>query len=149
MVVHAREWTNANGTKIDAEFLRQEADQVVLKMKGREYKVALKSLSKEDQTHVAELKKAAVAAKEAEANRKFPLSLENWVHGEKLVEADSIGRPVVFHQWQAHCAACPPKLEEFEKMARRKKRTGAVFMVWHSADKTELAEKVSDQLRLT
>lgn len=52
----ARTWTDVKGRKIDAEYVSQTKDSVVLKLKnGKEVTVPFKNLSREDLSHLIEL----------------------------------------------------------------------------------------------
>jgi hypothetical protein len=151
-VVSARTWTNSDGRAIEADLVKLDGVEVVLQKDGKEYRVPLESLSEEDQRFAKEESGKTSAdtetgTKPAEASP-FPLKIDQWVSGEKIDPADAQGRPIVLHQWQAHCGRCPSSLEDFEKMARRKKSSGALFMIWHSYDKVELAKEKSDDLDL-
>ena len=47
-----RIWTNDQGKEIEAEYVSSDGTTVVLKMKGREFKILLKSLSEQDRDYV-------------------------------------------------------------------------------------------------
>lgn len=67
---HARTWTSTSGSEIEAEFVRLEAEKVILKKKdGSELPVELSLLSEADQAFV--LKKKA-GAKPKQAGKKLP-----------------------------------------------------------------------------
>ncbi|MEM8865712.1 MAG: zinc ribbon domain-containing protein [Planctomycetota bacterium] len=53
-----RLWTSASGKEIVAEFVRIDGDRVVLRMKGKEYRVRLNRLSEADRQYVADRQKA-------------------------------------------------------------------------------------------
>ena len=91
LVLEAREWTNAAGKVIEADFLGLEGENVVLSMNGKEYRVLLTNFSESDQEFAkAEVIRLAEEAKEAASNFMgqklqpgetitfdFPLSAEN------------------------------------------------------------------------
>lgn len=153
-VAGARTWTNADGRTIEADLVKVDGKEVVLQKNGKEYRVPLESLSEDDQRFAKEESAEAVSADTSESNNKpeeaasFPLKLDQRVSGDEIEPAVAAGRLIVLHQWQAHCGRCPASLNDFEKLARRKKSTGALFMIWHSHDKIELAKKKSDDLDL-
>jgi len=146
----ARTWRNADGKSIEAEFIKLENGVVHLKRSSKVYKIPLKTLSQDDQDFLAkkteEEKEAAKPKQKPKA--KLPINLNIKVSGSDLDDEVISGKPIVLHQWQAHCGACPPALAGFEKLAKRKKKRGAAFMIWHSADKLELAKSKSSQLGL-
>ncbi len=147
--IAAREWTNLSGKKIEADFVQLEGETVTLRVGSKEYEIPLNTLTVDDQKFARKAaEKTQDEAPPAKPSPKFPLSLGKWVSGEKLNAEALAGKPIVLHVWQAHCGACPPKLLEFEKIARRKKKSGAVFLVWHSADKISLAQSKSKKIDL-
>ena len=154
----ARTWTNQDGKQIEAELVSVDGDKVILRKGDKNYTLTIASLSEEDQTFIRESQEMEETEETKDEptgetagpreDAKFPLKTDQWVAGEKIDPAEAAGKPVVLHPWQAHCGACPPSLKAFEKTARRKKRTGAVFMVWHSVDKIELARSKNETLDL-
>jgi hypothetical protein len=142
-----RDWTNKEGQTIRATFVDFKGDQVVLKMKGETYPVPLASLSQADRDHLTKRREEATAAAEKPAP-KPNLALDNHISGPKLTASDVTAKPLVIHAWMAHCGACPPSLQEFDKYVRRKKRLDTTFLVWHSVDTTDLAKSRSEELDL-
>lgn len=147
-----RDWTNQNNQTIRAEFVKLDGETVVLKMGARDYSIPLSTLSESDQHHIAELTAATKDEKEEKEETspaaKPLISLEKHIFGPELTPADVTAKPLVIHPWQAHCGACPPHLMDFEKFARRKKRLGATFLIWHGYDTPALALSKSEQLEL-
>jgi len=150
-IVSARTWENSEGKKIEAEFVKVEGESVFLKMKGKEFKIAIDSLSAADQAFIAE-KSQKTANKEvaqkkpvkpAKKKGKSKIHLDKWVHGPKLTQEDLDGKVVVFHAWNAYCARCPSKVKDFNDTARRKRKTGATYLIWHYYSDYSLAVKNS------
>lgn len=56
--LHAREWTDTKGRKIDAEFISQSSVTVKIRRKSdlRIFEIPISTLSNDDQTHLRELK---------------------------------------------------------------------------------------------
>lgn len=145
----ARIWTNTNGKSIEATFIKLEDDIVHLKKNNRVYKVSINTLSRKDREFIANRKKEEDKEEaKPEPQVQLPINLNIRISGDALKDEDLQEKPIVLHQWQAHCGACSPALRAFEKLAKRKKKSGAVFMIWHSADKPSLAKSKSGQLGL-
>lgn len=66
---NARQWTNKEGIKIEAEFIKLSGDQIILLMKGKEYSLLLSSLSKEDQDFAKEEAQLRIERTAAEAKK--------------------------------------------------------------------------------
>ena len=149
LVLEAREWTNAAGKVIEADFVGLEGENVILSMNGKEYRVLLTNFSESDQEFAREQSEQGGAAEVTETEVEFPLALTKWVSGEKLEGTEHSGKPIVIHPWEAYCARCPASLEDFEKFAKRKRNLDAVFMIWHNNSKFKMAQDKSEALELT
>lgn len=147
-----RTWTNLDGKTIIAELVKVDAQEVILNKNGKEYRIPINTLSEEDQTHISEWQApgedATEEIKENASGLKFPLKLNNHVSGPDIPSEISPATPIVIHQWQAYCQRCPASLDDFEKFARRNRKSGALFMIWHSHNKIEMAKSKSENLDL-
>lgn len=151
--VEARTWTNSEGREITADYIKVAGDDVVLNMKGKEYNIPIATLSQEDQDHIATLTQAGEkAAEEAllkkATKKKSRINLEKWVSGDKLTQEDLDDKIVVFHAWNAYCGKCVSYVKDFSKTARRKKKTGATYLIWHWYSEFSLAQKNSEKYEL-
>ena len=82
----ARPWTNSEGKKIEADFVRLENDQVVLSLKGKEIKYPLSKLSEADQEFAKE------SAKKMEA----PVGEDaEWTFGGESVKVGAMTMSIV------------------------------------------------------
>lgn len=146
----ARAWTNTEGKTINADFIKLEDGIVHLKKGHKIYKVPLQKLSKAGQLTATELAEAETekASPAPKPKITLPIKLNTKISGPDLTNDQIAGKPIVLHAWQAHCGACPPSLADFEKLAKRKKKSNASFIIWHSHDKLELAKSKSAGLRL-
>jgi len=73
---HARMWTSTKGSKIDAEFVRLDDNEVVLKKSnGKELSVKISLLSKADQEFI---KKEQAKLKSKKGTKKTPLHVRFW-----------------------------------------------------------------------
>lgn len=85
--LHARDWTNAAGKTITADFGGVEGSKVILKLKKKTYKVPLISLSQADQDYVrATLAEAEVKEQEAAEL----LRTQGHAFGETFVKAGEL-----------------------------------------------------------
>ena len=66
----SRTWTNQGGKAIEADFVKLDGEQVVLRMNGKEYNIPLASLSEGDQAH-ARQEAERLAKEQAATAREF------------------------------------------------------------------------------
>lgn len=134
-----RVWTRSCGESIEAEFVKLEKETLHLKKGEKAFQLPLESFSQDDRDYVAE--------QVEEEQEKTPFSLETKISATSLKADEIADKPVVLHQWVAHCKNCPPTLKAFEKMAERHKKS-ATFLVWHSSDSLTMAREKIQELDL-
>lgn len=66
----ARSWTNQGGKTIEADFMKLDGENVVLLMKGKEYRIPIASLSEKDQAFASQ-EAERLTKEQAETARKF------------------------------------------------------------------------------
>jgi len=148
---------NSEGKEIVAEMVGVADENVILKMKGKDYEIPIASLSSADQVFISEQLQKEKTANTAAAEKTPPktkkksssrINLNQWVHGPKLTQDDLDGKIVVFHVWNAYCGACVSKVKDFNDTARRKRKSGATYMIWHYYSDYKLAVKNSAKYEL-
>ena len=136
----ARTWTLTSGETVEATFIKLEGGQVHLRGDGEILRLELGELCADDRAVVDEKSRHGRAAD-------LPIKLDQKISGPTLHAADLAGRPIVIHQWQAHCGTCPPTLAAFEKLAGRRGKKAA-YLIWHFNDPAEMAKDKSRDLDL-
>jgi nucleoredoxin len=157
----AREWTNASGKKIQADFVEVKGVEgskvVVLKMNGgKTYDVALDQLSPADQTFVKDQAKAATAAAPAPAAKPEAAATKSIfgdmlkgklvaVNGKKVGKYEMAAEPKFYAfyfsaSWCGPCQAFTPKLVEFYNTSEGKKKEFEVIFVSRDNDENAMEE---------
>ena len=90
----------------------------------------------------------ALCTLSANATDRDAVDFKTHISGTTVNPDEAKGNILVVHQWQAHCGACPPSLQKFEKIARRKKTKPVTFVILHSHDKQQMARGKAKQLKL-
>ena len=141
-----RTWTSAGGSTMQAEFVEQRLDQVVLRnAEGKTIQIQLNRLSREDQIYVGTQRTAAIPSAASPAEAAIPPAIEA-IFGTRLVNAkgqrvspailDSKKIGIYFSaHWCPPCRAFTPKLVS---VYNELKQAGKPFeIVFVSSDRTE------------
>lgn len=149
----ARTWTDVKGRKIDAEYVSQTKDAVVLKMKnGKEVTVPFKNLSRADLSHLIELEIAdSKKNKPKDAPEKEKMKKDG---GDEDVQPAVIDLPAADPGWDKpvpRTAALPKPLEPLsEKKGDLNHYSSANFrVVADSRLKSKAVETILESCELT
>ena len=163
-----REWTNAAGKKIQAEFVEVKgtggAEIVVLKMAGgKTYEVPLKQLGAADQTFAMEQAKTAAASSPATtaasttgAAGSKPSIFKDMLKGKLVaLEGKRVGKYEMTEEpefyafyfsasWCGPCKAFTPKLVEFYNAHEGKKKDFEVIFVSRDNDEQSMEDYIKE-----
>lgn len=142
-----RTWTSAGGSTMQAEFVEQRLDQVILRnAEGKPIQIQMNRLSREDQIYIGSLRAAAVpAAPGAPAEAAIPPAIEA-LFGTRLVNAKGQrvspavldGKKIGIYfsaHWCPPCRAFTPQLVTvYNELQKAGKPFEIVFV---SSDQTE------------
>lgn len=143
-----RTWTSAGGSTMQAEFVEQRLDQVILRnAEGKTIQIQMNRLSREDQIYVGSLRTAAMQAAPAGASAETPIppAIEA-LFGTRLVNAKGQrvspavldGKKIGIYfsaHWCPPCRAFTPQLVTVYNELRK---AGKPFeIVFVSSDQTE------------
>ncbi|MBU1693903.1 MAG: redoxin family protein [Verrucomicrobia bacterium] len=141
-----RTWTSAGGAALEAEFVEQRLDQVVLRnTEGKMIQIQLNRLSREDQVYVGSLRSAAVPASAAPAEAAIPPAIQE-IFGTRLVNAKGQrvspaildGKKIGIY-FSAHwCPPCRAFTPQLVSVYNALKKEGKPFeIVFISSDRAE------------
>lgn len=148
-----RIWTSASGKTLEATFVEQKFDQVILRSPaGEMIKIRLNQLSSADQIYVGNLKIAspglpAAGAKSAAESKPIPPALEELlgrrlegVKGKRMSPADLAGKKIGIYFSASWCPPCRAFTPELVKAYNQLRTDGKPFeVVLVTSDQTEAA----------
>jgi nucleoredoxin len=147
-----RTWTSASGATIEAAFVEQQFDLVILQSPGGEkMKIRLNRLSPEDQMFVGRLKSAAPAAGlsgNAAGDAPIPPALEELLgrrlvnaKGRKVSTAELAGKKIGLYfsaSWCPPCRAFTPQLAAAYNQLQADGKPFEVVLVPHDRDEASM-----------
>ena len=139
-----RTWTSTGGNTLDAEFVEQQLDQVTLRTaEGKQLKIQMNKLSREDQIYLGGLRSARPAA--APAEEPIPPAIEALfgnrlvnAKGQRVSPASLAGKKIGIYfsaHWCPPCRAFTPKLVEVYNALQKEGKPFQIVFV--SSDQSE------------
>lgn len=150
-----RVWTSASGVTVEAEFVEQQIDTVVLRdSEGTLLDIRLNQLSREDQAYIGSLRASARPAGRDEGDQPVPPAIKE-AFGERLVNArgrrvssaDLAGKKIGLYfsaQWCPPCRAFTPQLiQAYEELQKQGKPFEIIF-VSHDRSESDMYKYMRD-----
>lgn len=151
----ARIWTDVYGNKIDAEFVEQKLDQVVLRnSEGKQIEVRMSQLSAADQVYIGSQLRAAARGNQKEAVGDISPALQDLfgtrlvnARGQSVSPAELEGKKIGIYfsaLWCPPCRNFTPKLVDTYNQLQKDGKPFEIVFVSHDRAEKDMYQYMRD-----